>query len=137
MSDVAMHIHHAVVPEDLANGGEETLVRYYWQCLQDALVMSSQNQEQQHQQRAYPWEVAWRHYKLAVVDYGRFFVARMWKNTTPDTMLKKKDNANVNLINRSPAAAMAFIERLDRYLSEVEAEMKIPRDDEEKKISTS
>jgi hypothetical protein len=23
MSDVAMHLHHAVLPEDLANGGEE------------------------------------------------------------------------------------------------------------------
>lgn len=111
MSDVAMHVHHAVVPEQLADGGEEALVRYYWECLCEAGVTD------------YPWEVAWRHYKLAVVDYGRFFMARMWKNATPETMHKKKGNTNVNLINRSPPAAMAFVERLNKYLSEIEAEI--------------
>lgn len=111
MSDVAMHVHHAVVPEQLANGGEEALVKYYWQTLQDSLTAD------------YPWEEAWRHYRLAVVDYGRFFMARMWKGATPATMLKKKDNKNINLINRSPPAAMAFIRRLDTYLSEIEREI--------------
>eukprot|EP00977_Amphora_coffeiformis_P000191 scaffold54_cov158-Amphora_coffeaeformis.AAC.5 len=39
MSDVAMHIHHAVIPEQLANGGEEALVKHYWQSLQDSLTV--------------------------------------------------------------------------------------------------
>ena len=113
MSDVAMHIHHAVVPENLENGGEEALVKYYWQCLQNSL-----------NDVEYPWEEALRHYKLAVVDYGRFFMARMWKGATPAVMLKKKDNKNVNLINRSPPAAMRFIRQLNTYLKEIEEEVK-------------
>jgi thiamine kinase-like enzyme len=112
LSDVAMHVHHAVVPEQLENGGEEALVKYYWQTLTSELTNP-----------AYPWETALRHYRMAVVDYGRFFMARMWKSATPATMLKKKDNKNVNLINRSPPAAMAFVRRLDVYLSEIEKEM--------------
>ena len=111
MSDVAMHIHHAVIPEDLADGGEEGLVKHYWESLQGSLTVD------------YPWEQAWRHYRLAVVDYGRFFMARMWKGATPATMLNKKDNKNINLINRSTPAAMAFIRRLDVYVSEIEREI--------------
>ena len=35
MSDVAMHIHHAINPDDLDNGGEESLLEYYLQTLRD------------------------------------------------------------------------------------------------------
>ncbi|KAL7568609.1 hypothetical protein ACA910_022711 [Epithemia clementina (nom. ined.)] len=127
-SDVAMHIHHAVRPEQLAHGGEEKLLRYYWNSLR-----RQQRQEQEQQAGAttagvvedenthwYPWTMLVRHYRLAVVDYFRFFMARMWKNATPEAMEQKKDNPNVNLINRSPQAAMAFIQRVDQYLTEIE-----------------
>lgn len=38
-------------------------------------------------------------------------------------MLKKNENKNVSLINRSPPAAMAFIKRLDTYLYTIEKEL--------------
>jgi thiamine kinase-like enzyme len=111
MSDVAMHLHHAVLPEDLANGGEEELVQYYWKTLQESLPENN-----------YPWEMAQRHYRLAVVDYFRFFLGRMWKTATLKTMQEKKDNKNINLINRSVPAACEFVGRVDQYLTEIEKE---------------
>lgn len=108
MSDVAMHIHHAVSPEDLDGGGEEVLLEYYLQTLRDLGC-------------DYPEDVARRHYKLAVVDYARFFMGRMWKTATPDTMEQKRDNANIANINRSVPSAMRFVRVVDEYLSEIEA----------------
>ena len=112
MSDVAMHIHHAVNPEDLANGGEERLVNHYLSILREKLGGSDE----------YPDDVAWRQYKLAVVDYARFFMGRMWKTATPETMAQKSQNKNIANINRSIPSAMAFVERVDRYLTTIEAE---------------
>jgi hypothetical protein len=57
MSDLAMHIRHAVVPKDLENGVEEAIVRDYWEHLTSLIETD------------YPWETALRHYRLAVVDY--------------------------------------------------------------------
>jgi len=37
MGDVAMHIHRAVCPQDLANGGEEPLVNFFWMNSTNAL----------------------------------------------------------------------------------------------------
>ena len=132
-SDLALHIHHAVRPELLDNGGEEALLRYYWETLHELLRSSnslpqvSQEEPNVNQDETtttttelYPWSVFLRHYRLAVVDYGRFIMALMWKNATLETMAKKKDNPNVTLINRDPKAAMAFIQRVDHYLTELE-----------------
>ena len=117
-SDVAMHIHHAVNPEDLANGGEERLVNHYLKKLRDAVGCD------------YPDDVAWRHYKLAVVDYARFFMGRMWKTATPETMAQKSKNKNIANINRSIPSAMAFIGRVDKYLGEIEEEYEIRKSDD-------
>ena len=111
MSDVAMHIHHAVNPEDLDNGGEELLVDYYLQTLADLNC-------------DYPKEVAMRHYKLCVIDYARFFMGRMWKSATPETMAQKANNKNIANINSSVPSAMRFVKVVDRYLSEVEETLK-------------
>jgi len=107
MSDVAMHIHHAVNPEDLDDGGEESLVEFYIQTLRDLGC-------------DYPADVAQRHYQLSVLDYARFFIGRMWKSATPKTMAQKKDNKNIANINRSVPSAMRFVKVVDRYLSEME-----------------
>ena len=107
MSDVAMHIHHAVNPEDLDDGGEESLVEFYIQTLRDLGC-------------DYPADVAHRHYQLSVLDYARFFMGRMWKSATPKTMAQKKDNENIANINRSVSSAMRFVKVVDRYLSEME-----------------
>lgn len=118
MSDVAMHVHHAVLPEDLDNGGEEELVRHYWTVMTDSLDDGDDDKS-----KAYPWEVAQRHYRLAVVDYARFFLGRFWKSATKESMGKKVDSKNTSLLNRNIPAAMAFVRRVDEYLAEVEAGM--------------
>lgn len=111
MMDVAMHIHHAVLPDDLRSltesgrTGEMELLEHYLECLDEE----------------YPKDEALFHYKLAVVDYLRFFMGRMWRSASPETMLSKVNNPNINNINRYPSAAMAFIETAEAYLTEIEA----------------
>ena len=63
-----------------------------------------------------------KQYRLAVIDYGRFVLGRFWKSATPETFSKRKDSPNTTLINRNVAAAMAFIDRMERYLSDFENE---------------
>ncbi|GKY97258.1 hypothetical protein MPSEU_000684200 [Mayamaea pseudoterrestris] len=111
MSDVAMHIHHAVLPHLLEEGGEEALVRHYWQQL-NTLTNSE-----------YAWDEAWRHYQFGVVDYFRFFLARMWNDATPESLAQKKDNKNVNLINRDLASACAFLVVAEKFMTTIENEM--------------
>ncbi|KAK3279066.1 hypothetical protein CYMTET_13031 [Cymbomonas tetramitiformis] len=65
MADVAMHLSHSVAPADLADGGEERLLDAYLQALEVA---------RGNEAAEYPRELALRHYRLAVVDYGRFVV---------------------------------------------------------------
>jgi len=80
MSDVAMHIHHAVKAEDLAHGGEEQLFDHYLDKLNTMLGTT----------RTYPRDIALRHYKLACADYFRFLLGRFWKSATPQSFNKKK-----------------------------------------------
>jgi hypothetical protein len=112
MSDVAMHIHHAVRPEDLENGGEEELWDHYYNTLCDLLGPT----------REYPRDVALRHYRLTVCDYFRFFLGRFWKSATPEAMEKKKDSKNTALINRNVDSALAFLRRVEKYVTQVENE---------------
>lgn len=109
MSDVA-YIHHAVLPSDLANGGEDELVDHYLSEIEKYLPDG----------KTYPRGVAIKHYRMAVVDYGRFILGRFWKTATSGTFEKKKDSPNTTLINRNVDAAMAFIDRMERYLTEFE-----------------
>ena len=119
MSDVAMHIHHANRPEHLEGGGEELLVRGYWEALVNAIESRTKAANNVY----YPWTMAQQHYRFAVVDYARFCIARLWRSLTPESMMKQRDNMNVNLICRSPSAAMAFIKRVDNYLGSIEHAM--------------
>ena len=134
MSDVAMHLTHAVEPQMLLEQ-EESLVRYYWTSLQSALEKrqgrSSGDSETNSIQ--YPWPVAWKHYRLAQLDYFRFVAARFWKSATPAAMDQKASNPNVVLANRSVPAAMIFVQRAHRFLKD------LAKDDSElaKRIQTS
>lgn len=112
MSDVAMHITHALRPENLVDGGEEKLVEQYLDALERALP--------DHQ--SYPRDVAMRHYRLAVIDYFRFVMGRLWRGATLETFEKRKDSKNSVYVNRSIEAAINFIERADKYLTEIEIE---------------
>lgn len=120
MQDVAMHIHHALRPNDLANGGEMLLVDHYLKVLNDILQKQKKNENKDN---TYPREVALRHYKLAVVDYFRFFLGRFWKSATPESFEKKKHSQNTALINRDVDATFAFLERVQKYVVEIEEEI--------------
>lgn len=111
LSDVAMHIVHAVMPSDLENGQEEYLVEQY--------ILSLEHAINQHRDDnwTFPRDVAWRHYQLACIDYLRFIMGRFWKNATPESFEQKKYSKNTTLINRDVKAAMTFIEKVDRYLA--------------------
>jgi hypothetical protein len=89
-----MHIHHAVLPEDLANGGEEALVKYYWKSLQDLL-----NQQHPAENYQYSYDEAWR---LSII--GRrllsLFLGSLLEDSDTRIMQLKADSKNTNL-NRS------------------------------------
>ncbi|CAJ1953705.1 unnamed protein product [Cylindrotheca closterium] len=112
MSDVAMHIHHAIKTEDLAKGGEEELFDHYL----DQLNM------QLGPDKAYPKDVALRHYRLACADYFRFLLGRFWKSATPETFEKRKNSKNTVLMNRNLESAMAFLDRVEKHVTEIEKE---------------
>ena len=108
MSDVAMHIVHAILPADLENGQEEFLVEQYIIALEDAI------NEGRTDRWVFPRDVAWRQYQLACIDYLRFIMGRFWKSATTESFEKKKNSKNTTLINRDVKAAMSFIEKVDR-----------------------
>mmetsp|Transcript_22309 Transcript_22309/g.52550 ORF Transcript_22309/g.52550 Transcript_22309/m.52550 type:complete len:521 (-) Transcript_22309:1351-2913(-) len=124
MSDVAMHIHHAVRPELLADGGEEMLLDHYLAVLNDLLLLRlrQNGHDETRNVPPYPRDVALQHYRLAVADYFRFFLGRFWKSATPEAFIKKKDSKNTALINRDVDAAMAFLERVEKYVTIIEGE---------------
>lgn len=118
MSDVGMHIVHAILPEHLDNGGEEFLVEGYLSALEDAMNRKRNGKTKW----TYPRDMAMRHYHLACIDYLRFILGRFWRSATPESFEKKKNSKNTTLINRNLEAAMAFIEKVDRYLEVFEKE---------------
>jgi hypothetical protein len=136
VSDLAMHLHHALPPEELEHQ-ERALVEYYHACLTQNLrhrrrqpqgggeLSSTKGEEEGKVEDAYPFELMWKHYQWAVLDYFRFFLGRFWKTATPESMQAKANNTNVNLINRSVPAAMAFVKRVDEYLTAFENESRV------------
>ncbi len=119
LSDVAMLITHAVHPSDLVNGGEEKLVMDYISDFQNALPPSSKQGGV-----VYSQEKALRHYKYATVDYFRFVLGRLWRGATLESFEKKKDSKNAVFVSRNIEAALAFIERAEKYLTEIEEQRK-------------
>jgi Ecdysteroid kinase-like family len=111
MSDVAMHIYHALRPSDI---NEEELIDAYLLALFNAKKSCNKDV------KPYLRDVAVKHFKLAVIDYFRFFLGRFWNSATLEGMKQKKTSRNINLINRDPDAAIAFVEKVDRFLTEYE-----------------
>ena len=70
-----MHLQHAVLPDDLADGGDVRLVDGYLEALAAARGAAAV-------ERPYPRDVALRQYYLAVVDYSRFVVGRFWTDAS-------------------------------------------------------
>ena len=103
-------LNHAILPEDMAAGGEERLLDGYLAALKTARGPGAAE---------YPRDLALRHYRLGCVDYGRFVVGRFWSagKTTPDSFAAKAASPNSGLWNRRVDAALAFAARINRYLA--------------------
>jgi len=122
MSDVGMHIVHAVLPQDLDNGGEEMLLEGYLTALEAAMNRKQTGSDKE--KWVYPRNAALRHYQLACVDYIRFIMGRFWRSATPESFEKKTTSKNTTLINRNLEAALRFIQKVDLYLEVFEKEKK-------------
>ena len=114
-SDLAMHVAHVALPEDLDNGMEDILVEKYFSVLQDALPDNVKN--------TYSREEARRHYLFGTVDYFRFILGRQWKGATTEVFAKRNKDTNFAMVNRSIDAALHFSKRVDLYLRDIEEEM--------------
>ena len=114
MTDVVLHLVHALTPADLDGGGEEALVDYYLEALAARRGSGA---------APYPREAALRHYRLAVCDYGRFVMGRFWRDATPASFAANAAKPNVVLANRNLASALRFVERISECLGAVEVEM--------------
>jgi len=118
MLDVAMHVHHAVRPEDLANGGEEQLIDAYLTTM-NGVVADKKGQAAP----IYPRDVAIRHYRLASIDYTRFVLGRFWRSASVKGFGERRDRENTTLINRDVGAALACVEKVGGWLLEIEREL--------------
>mmetsp|Transcript_1269 Transcript_1269/g.1815 ORF Transcript_1269/g.1815 Transcript_1269/m.1815 type:complete len:547 (+) Transcript_1269:53-1693(+) len=135
MIDVAMHIVHAVLPEDQENHGELSLVKYYLACLHECLEkVNSKNFNAlsdsgkkvisvENFKSPYTIDESMRHYKLACIDYLRFIMGRFWKTASVESFHKLKSSMNFSLLNRDIVAAVVFIKKVDGYMTDVEKEM--------------
>jgi len=117
MADVAMHLVHALVPADLDGGGEEALIDAYLAALAEARGVAAVKRS------PYPRELALRHFRLAICDYGRFIMGRFWAAATPERFAAAAASPNVVLANRNLASALRFVERISTYLAEFEEEI--------------
>lgn len=114
MADVAMHLSHSVHPDALCNGGEAQLVKHYHTALRAKLGACSES---------YTLDVAWRHYRLAVIDYARMVFSVFFKGASPTVFAARAEKENVGMIYRNLEASFMFIERVDASLSFVEREI--------------
>ena len=117
MADVAMHLVHALVPADLDGGGEEALIDGYLAALAEVRGAAAVKLS------PYPRELALRHFRLAICDYGRFIMGRFWATATPERFAAAAASPNVVLANRDLASALRFVERISTYLAEFEEEI--------------
>ena len=128
MADVAMHLSHSVAPETLADGGEERLIDAYLAALAAARAGADSGggggggaDGSGDVQPVYDRETAMRHYRLAVIDYGRFVVGRFWSAASPESFEAKARSPNTTLVNRDCNAALQFVRRIDAALAYFEA----------------
>jgi hypothetical protein len=109
-----MHIHHAVLPEDLANGGEEALVKY-WKSLQD--LLNQQHPENYRTRTTRPGGlsiIGRRLLSLFLVAFGR---------------QRHPNPCNSRLIRntrQSISARHGLCRSVDQYLTEIEQELRPP-----------
>jgi len=112
MSDISMHLCHAIPPSQLSSPtqGEDAMLDIYFNELESRGVKIDR-------------AVLTRQYQLGCVNYWRFMCGRFYGTSSPESYEKAKGNRNVALINRDVEAAFAFAAKCEGYVCAFEAEM--------------
>ena len=109
----------------MAAGGEHRLLLSYlhsFHAARRAIHATAPTDDSSECYDEYPLAVALRHYRLGLVDYARFVIARFWTAASPEAFAKKAQSPNTTLPNRDVGAALAFVERVHEALLEIEEE---------------
>ena len=117
MSDVAYHLIHSVGVDALDGDGDEQLLDAYLRALRARLPPTAR--------AAYTDAVAWRHYRLAFVDYARHLFCHVVTDASAAAFDAKNASAraaNIGLLYRDPRVALRLVAKLGEYLSVLEAE---------------
>lgn len=114
--DVAYLLNTSVDIDALEH--EKELLKYYY----DQLCIESTVRDI-NMAALYSFAQFYRHYQFGLLDYARTAISYFWKSSTPAIMNELKDEFNRGLAYRSLDHAKRVIDKMDEYLSIVEAEM--------------
>lgn len=121
MSDVAMHLTHSVHVSALRDGGEEQLVRLYYDSLVSTLRAPAKAVDASLKlSKPFSFEQAWHLYRLAFVDYARMVVCTFFKDASPEAFQARAQKENVGFVYRDVEASLHYLEMVDRHLEYVE-----------------
>eukprot|EP00667_Euglena_gracilis_P011797 EG_transcript_12071 len=98
---------------------DEVLVLYYRQELVANLISQGKHDLAAQHTPAH----CTRLYKLAFLDYGRMVLSEFYRDASPEGFAARQHHPNVSLVNRSVHDAFTFIERLDSFLTDFDAEL--------------
>ena len=99
-----------------ADGGDHSLVAAYLVALRARLPPEAS--------AAFTPAVAWRHYRLAFLDYARHLFTHMPTDASPAAIAARGAGPramNVGMVYRDPRVALRLVRRVDEYLSVYEA----------------
>ena len=105
-TDIAMHLAHCLRPECFENGDEEKLIDYYLLRLNKDRAITNKDEFMEL-------------YKISLCDFGRFVISVFYSDVSPEVFEKKSENENVCFANRNAPAAVSFVRRISRYLTEL------------------
>eukprot|EP01051_Picozoa_sp_SAG22_P004579 SAG22_NODE_249_length_13894_cov_60.455455_4_plen_115_part_00 len=109
-----MHLYHSVELAAMQGDGEEELLQFYHSRL--TALLSEQDA------RAYTLEVARRHYRMCVLDYGRVVMSCFWKGASAESFAAKRERQNCSMVYRTVPCALRFVARLDECAAALELE---------------
>jgi len=119
-SDIAHHLTSAVHAEALADGGEDTLRRYYFDELQKHLVEFGAYGTAKDAIENYSYDTFIDQYEIAVLDICRIMIAYTWSRFTEP--VEKDDEAacartmNKTSYNKSTSNVVWLLSRCDEIL---------------------
>ena len=117
-SDIAHHISAAIHADRLVNGGEESLLKHYYETLQHNLVKFGAYQDKETAQSAYSYEIFLEQYETGIMDMCRLVIPYAWSRFEP--VDNEKDHGrtmNKNSYNKSMDNVIWLLSRCDGILT--------------------